>query len=114
MDSHPCTRDVFENAFVRGGFASFVMFRLKSIDRHHDIKFLELFPGGRDDPKGARNEPSSVLDRRRGIRLEWAGYIGIVRYWRGVRRRNARSNCMRSPLAVDLRLQRQAIAISEQ
>src|SRR4051794_20387212 len=34
MDSHPCARDVLENAFVRGGFASFVMFRLKSIDRH--------------------------------------------------------------------------------
>jgi hypothetical protein len=56
MDSYPCARDVFENAFVRGGFASLVMFRLKSVDRHHDIKFLELFPSGRDDPESARND----------------------------------------------------------
>jgi hypothetical protein len=43
------------------------MFRLKSIDRHNDIKLLEFFPSGRDDPEGARHDlsmHSTALDLR--------------------------------------------------
>jgi hypothetical protein len=43
------------------------MFRLKSIDRHHDIQLLELFPRGRHNPEGARNNlgmHSTTLDLR--------------------------------------------------
>jgi hypothetical protein len=43
------------------------MFRLKSVDRHHDIELLEFLPSGRDDPEGARNDlgmHSTALDLR--------------------------------------------------
>jgi hypothetical protein len=43
------------------------MFRLKAIDRYHDIKLFELFPSGRDDAECARNDlgmHSTVLDLR--------------------------------------------------
>src|SRR5258707_12893746 len=55
MNGYPCVNNVFKDALVSGGFPPLVMFRLQTIDRHHHIEFIELFPGARNHPEGTRD-----------------------------------------------------------
>jgi hypothetical protein len=58
MDGDLGVLDVFEDALVSGGLATFIVLGLKAIDGDDYVEFLESLPPGRNDSEGAGDDLS--------------------------------------------------------
>ena len=58
MDRDLCANDVLENAVIGCRRPAFIMLRLQTINRYHDIELFVLAPGCRNHTKGTRHDLS--------------------------------------------------------
>ena len=55
VNSDACPLDILEDAFIGSWFAPRIVLWLETVDRYHDIQFLECRPLAGDDPERTRD-----------------------------------------------------------